>query len=113
LEELGVPKEPLRIGARGLAVCELTLPDGTHFAETGFERAKAICFAQRTHPDSLVITIPTQDVVLVKALKDYSTYVRDVEQRLSREFMAKSGDANLSENLTRKVLADYGLDMSD
>jgi len=112
-EQLGVPKEPLRIGARGLAVCELTLPDGTHFAETGFERAKAICFAQRTHPDSLVITIPTQDVVLVKALKDYSTYVRDVEQRLSREFMAKSGDANLSENLTRKVLADYGLDMSD
>jgi hypothetical protein len=113
LEELGVPKEPLRIGARGIAVCELILPDGTHFDETTLERAKAICFAQRTHPDSLVVRIPTQDVVLVKALKDYSTYVRDVEQRLFREFMAKSGDSYLSENLTRKVLADYGLDMSD
>jgi len=113
MEDLGVPKEPLRVGARGIAVCELTLPDGTHFAETGFERAKAICFAQRTHPESLVVKIPTQDVVLVKALKDYSTYVRDVEQRLFREFMAKSGDAYLSENLTRKVLADYGLDIGD
>jgi hypothetical protein len=36
-----------------------------------------------------------------------------VEQRLFREFMAKSGDSYLSENLTRKVLADYGLDTSD
>jgi len=112
-EDVGVPKEPLHVGARGIAVCELVLSDGTHFAETSLEHAKAICYAQRNHSGSLVVKVPTDEFVLVKALKDYTRYVRKIRERLYAEFMAKSGDAHLSETLTGRVLSNYGLDLTD
>ena len=79
--------------------------------EAGVERAKAICYAQGHHEGQLLVRIPKRESVLLKALKDYKRYVTDIRQKLYTAFMAKSGDANLSKNLTAKLLAQYRLEV--
>lgn len=112
-EDVPVPSEPLRIGDHGIGVCQMVLPDETVFTETSFDRARAICYAQRNHPGELVVKIPRNEIARLKALKDYVKYVQQVREELYRTFMALSGEVNLSENLTNRVLEEYGLDLSD
>jgi len=59
--------------------------------------------------EEVIVRVPVSVTVVKKAVQEYERYVWEVKQKLFVAFMEKCGEHNVSENLARRVLAEYGL----
>jgi len=107
-EEIVVPAGELKLGETGICVQEICNADGEHVIEVSSEeKGKFIVYAKKK--DEVVIKIPKNPIVIIKAIQDYEIYLRDIKDQLFTSFMEKCGDYSASENMTRQVFEDFYL----
>jgi len=98
----------LKLGESFFDKQEICDAEGQHVMEVGSEeRAKFIVYAKKK--DELILKVPTNKIVIKKAVQEYEIYLKERSKDLYRAFMEKCGDHNRAENLTRQVFEDFGL----
>jgi len=107
-EEIAIATEKIKLGEAGMGVQEICDAEGNHLMELrSIDKAKYIVYAKQK--DNQIVKLPKSGIIIKKAIKDYEIYVREIKEELYKALMEKSGNHNLSENLARQILDDFGL----
>ena len=106
--EISVPAGELKLGESFFDKQEICDAEGQHLMEVSSEeKGKFIVYAKKK--DEFVIKVPESIVIIKKAVQNYEIRLKELRKDLYTAFMAKCGDHNKSENLTRQVFEEFGL----
>jgi type I restriction enzyme M protein len=107
-EEIGIAAEKIKLGEAGMGIQEICDNEGNHLMELrSIEKAKYIVYAKQK--DNQIVSVPKSGIIIRKAIKEYEIYTHGIKEELYKALMEKSGNHNLSENLTQQILEEFGL----
>jgi type I restriction-modification system DNA methylase subunit len=96
-----------RLGDYFMGRQDLVNDKGEKYQAATTSEAEYILFAQK--PDSHFVKLPQTAIEMVKAVQSYKKYLKDIRQKLVREFVMRTGDQNLSERLGAEVIEELGV----
>jgi type I restriction enzyme M protein len=106
-QSISIPGEPLKLGMFFMGTMEVVSDSGFKYQAQSVEEAKYIAYSQK--PDTYVVNLPKDKVVITKAVNDYERYMDKLRDDLFQEFFKRTFDHKLSETLAQKTLIDLGL----
>ena len=106
-KEVPVPGKPLKLGTFFLNQWEVVTEDGEEVYTAGsLDEAKFIIYAQK--PNQFLVRVPSDPIVVEKAVTDYERYIKGVREKLVTRFFEATFDHKLADRLAREVLTDFG-----
>lgn len=106
-QSISIPDEPLKLGMFFLGTMEVVSDSGFKYQAQSTEEAKYVIYSQK--PDTYVVNLPKDKVVITKAVNDYERYLDKLNDDIFQEFFKRTFDHKLSGTLTQKTLIDLGL----
>lgn len=106
-QNISIPGEPLKLGMFFLGTQQVVSDSGFTFEAKSVDEAKYAIYSQK--PDTFVVSLPKDKVVITEAVNDYERYMDKLRDDLFQEFFKRTFDHKLSETLTQKTLIDLGL----
>ena len=106
-QNISIPRESLKLGMYFMGTQEVVSDAGFKYQAQSVEEAKYIVYSQK--PDTYVVNLPKDKMVITKAVSDYERYLDKLGDDLFQEFFKRTFDHKLSETLTQKTLIDLGL----
>jgi len=106
-QNISVLGEPLKLGMFFLGTMEVVSDSGFKYQAQSVEEAKYIVYSQK--PDTYVVSLPKNKVVITKAVNDYERYLDKLRDDIFQEFFKRTFDHKLSDTLTQKTMMELGL----
>ena len=106
-QNISIPSEPLKLGMFFLGTQEVISDSGFSYRAQSVEEAKYIIYSQK--PDTFVVSLPKNNVVITKAVNDYERYLTKLKDTLFQEFFKRTFDHKLSDTLTQRTMVELGL----
>ena len=106
-QNISIPSEPLRLGMFFLGTQEVVSDSGYRYQAQSVDEAKYITYSQK--PDSFVVSLPKDNVVITKAVNDYERYLDKLRNELFQEFFKRTFDHKLSDTLTQRIMIELSL----
>jgi hypothetical protein len=106
-QNISIPNEPLKLGAFFLGTQEVISDSGFSYQAQTVEEAKYIIYSQK--PDTFVVSLPKDKVVITKAVNDYERYLEKLRNELFQEFFRRTFDHKLSDTLAQTVFVELGI----
>jgi len=106
-QSVSIPSEPLKLGMYFLGTMEVVSDAGFRYQAQSVEEAKYVVYSQK--PDTYVVNLPKDKIVITKAVNDYERYLDKLRDDLFQEFFKRTFDHKLSETLSQKTMAELGL----
>lgn len=106
-QNISIPSEPLKLGMFFMGTQEVVSDSGFLYQAQSVEEAKYIIYSQK--PDTFVVSLPKDKVVITKAVSGYERYLDKLKDELFQEFFKRSFDHKLSDSLTQKTMSELGL----
>jgi len=106
-QNISIPGEPLKLGMFFLGTQEVVSDSDFLHQAKSVEEAKYILYSQT--PDTFVVSLPKDNVVITKAVNAYERYLDKLKDGLFQEFFKRTFDHKLSEMLTQKTMIALGL----
>ncbi|WP_040334544.1 HsdM family class I SAM-dependent methyltransferase [Candidatus Magnetobacterium casense] len=107
VREISVDKGPLRLGSYFMGQQEVVSEGGFRYVAASLHEARFIVYAHR--PNSFIIRIPKEPLVIAKAVDDYERYLTDLKARLFSAFLVRTHDHKQSEALVQQMFQRLGL----
>lgn len=107
MSDIAIPSGKLTFGEYFLGKQKLINADGDEYEAQSSAEARYILYARK--PDSHIIQMPISEVAIELTVQKYRMYIDEVRKGLMRAFVARTGDASLSERLSAEVLEDLGV----
>ena len=107
-QNISIPDKPLKLGMFFLGTQEVVTDSGVvvHQAQS-VEEAKYIIHSQK--PDTFVVSLPKDNVVITKAVNAYERYLDKLRNELFQEFSKRTFDHKLSDTLMQRMMVELGL----
>ena len=106
-QSISIPAEPLELGMYFFGTMEVISDSGFKYQAKSLEEAKYIVYSQK--PDTYVVNLPKDEIVITKAVSDYDRYLDKLNDDIFQELFKRTFSHKLSEVLTKKTLLDLGL----
>ena len=106
-QSISIPGEPLKLGMFFLGTQEVENDAGFKYQAQTVEEAKYVVYSQK--PDSYVVNLPKDNVVITKAVNTYEKYLEKVRNDIFQEYFKRTFDHKLSDTLTQKTIIELGL----
>ena len=106
-QSISIPAEPLKLGMFFLGTMEVISDAGFKYQAQSVEEAKYIVYSQK--PDTYVVNLPKDKIVITKAVNDYERYLDKLSNDIFQEFFKRTFDHKLAETLSQKTMTDLGL----
>jgi len=106
-QSISIPGEPLKLGMFFLGTQQVVSDSGFTFEAKSVDEAKYAIYSQK--PDTFVVNLPKDKVVITKAANDYERYLEKLRNELFQEFFRRTFDHKLSDTLMQRAFAELGL----
>jgi type I restriction enzyme M protein len=106
-KEISVPNEPLKLGSYFIGQQEVISDSGFKYDAGNLEEAKFIIYAQK--PNSFLVKIPKELLVIVNGVNDYERYLKDLKAKLFEAFFSRTHDHKQADVLVQQVFEEVGL----
>jgi len=106
-KEVSVPGELLKLGNFFMGTQEVISDNGFVYKAQSAYEAKYIVYAQK--PNSFIIKIPRQGLVVAKAVTDYERYLKKLKNQFFKTFFDRTLDHKLSDTLTQRIFEELKL----
>jgi len=103
---VAVPDMPLRLGDYFLGQQEVA-GDGFSYQASSMAAAKYIIYAHK-HSE-YIVSLPSDEIIITKAITDYENYLKELFQKLSQELLNRTFDHKQAETLSRRIFQELGL----
>jgi hypothetical protein len=106
-QNISIPCEPLKLGMFFLGTQQVVSDSGFTFEAKSVDEAKYAIYSQK--PDTFVVSLPKDSVVITKAVNDYERYLRKLRDDLFQALFKRTFDHKLSDTLMQRAFAELGL----
>jgi len=106
-QNISIPGEPLKLGMFFLGTQQVVSDSGFTFEAKSVDEAKYAIYSQK--PDTFVVSLPKDSVVITKAVNDYERYLRKLRGDLFQALFKRTFDHKLSDTLMQRAFAELGL----
>ena len=106
-QNISIPGEPLKLGMFFLGTQQVVSDSGFTFEAKSVDEAKYAIYSQK--PDTFVVSLPKDSVVITKAVNDYERYLRKLRDDLFQALFKRTFDHKLSDTLMQRAFAELGL----
>ncbi|MBA7471019.1 hypothetical protein ES707_06311 [subsurface metagenome] len=106
-QNISIPGEPLKLGMFFLGTMEVISDSGFKYQAESVEEAKYIVYSQK--PDTFVVSLPKNKIVITKAVNDYERYLENLRNKMFQELFKRTFDHKLSDTLTQRTMVEVGI----
>ncbi len=106
-KKISIPQEPLKLGEYFLGEQEVVSGGGFKYQAQSLDEAKFILYAPR--PNSFIIEIPTDKIIVQKAVDAYEKYLKKLKDEFFKTFSFRTHDLKQADNFTQQVFEELGL----
>ncbi|MFZ3136510.1 MAG: N-6 DNA methylase [Thermodesulfovibrionales bacterium] len=106
-KEISISNEPLKLGSYFIGQQEVVSDSGFKYDAANLEEAKFIIYAQK--PNSFLVKIPREILVIVNGVDDYERYLKDLKAKLFEAFFSRTHDHKQADVLVQQVFEEVGL----
>lgn len=106
-QNISIPGEPLKLGMFFLGTQQVVSDSGFTFEAKSVDEAKYAIYSQK--PNTFVVSLPKDSVVITKAVNDYERYLRKLRDDLFQALFKRTFDHKLSDTLVQRAFAELGL----
>ena len=106
-QNISIPGEPLKLGMFFLGTQQVVSDSGFTFEAKSVDEAKYAIYSQK--PDTFVVSLPKDSVVITKVVNDYERYLRKLRDDLFQALFKRTFDHKLSDTLMQRAFAELGL----
>jgi len=106
-QNISIPGEPLKLGMFFLGTQQVVSDSGFTFEAKNVDEAKYAIYSQK--PDTFVVSLPKDSVVITKVVNDYERYLRKLRDDLFQALFKRTFDHKLSDTLMQRAFAELGL----
>jgi len=105
--EITISNHPLRMGKTFMDIYPVIADDGFKYEARDLSEAKFIIYSQK--PDSLMVKLPKDKLILQKAVKDYEDHIKTLSHNIFSSLIKHTSDHKLSDRLTADILEEVGM----